>query len=171
MNQLNQIRNKGIVLDEKVDVSDLTKVSEIRDITTVHVKGRGDFGSNKVTFILTIEGKMILPCSRTLVDVEYPFKIETTETYLLSSDGYGHPEEENLHQIDGEVLDLLPMIKENILLEIPIQIFCDENNVEGGAPQSGKGWEVISEDEKKDQIDPRLAALKDFFNDNQNNNS
>jgi len=169
MNQLIQFRNKGIILDEMVDVSDLTKISEIRSIPPVHVKGHGDFGSNKITFTLTIQGKMILPCSRTLKDATHAFRIETTETYLLSPEGYGQPDEENLHLVEGEVLDLLPMVKENILLEIPMQIFCDDPSDEGGAPQSGKGWQVITENDQKDRIDPRLAALKDFFNDNKNN--
>ena len=169
MNQLNQLRNKGIIVDEMVDVNELIDISEIRRIPPVHVKGHGDFGSNKVTFTLTIEGTMILPCSRTLKDATHSFKIETSETYLLSPEGFGHPDEENLHQVEGEVLDLLPMIKENILLEIPIQIFCDDPSKEGGAPQSGQDWEVITEHDKKDKIDPRLAALKDFFNEDKNN--
>lgn len=169
MNQLNQVRNKGIIIDDMVDVSELVKISDIRRIPPVHVKGHGDFGANKVTFTLTIEGTMILPCSRTLKDATHPFKIETTETYLLSPEGYGLPDEENIHQVEGEVLDLLPMIKENILLEIPIQIFCDNPTEEGGAPQSGKDWELITGNEKKDKIDPRLAALKDFFDDTKNN--
>ncbi len=169
MNQLNQIRNKGIVIDEFVDVSNLVEISDIRRIPPVHVKGHGDFGANKVTFTLTIQGTMILPCSRTLKDASHSFNIETIETYLLSENGYGNPDEENLHQVEGEVLDLLPMIKENILLEIPIQIFCDDPTEKGGAPQSGKGWEVLSEDDKKDKIDPRFEALKDLFNDNKNN--
>jgi uncharacterized protein len=168
LNQLNQLRNKGIILDEMVDVSELIETSDIRRIPSVHIKGHGDFGSNKVTFTLTIEGTMILPCSRTLKDATHPFKIETTETYLLAPVGYGHPDEENLHQVEGEVLDLLPMIKENILLEIPIQIFCDEPSGEDVAPQSGQGWEMITESDKKDKIDPRLAALKDFFNEKNN---
>ncbi|WP_102347044.1 YceD family protein [Bacillus sp. Marseille-P3661] len=168
MNQLNQFRNTGIELDEYLDVSDLTNTSEIRRIPPVHIVGRGDFGSNKVTFSLKIQGTMILPCSRTLVDVEYPFNIETTETYLLSPSDYGYHDEEEIHYVEGELLDLSPMIKENILLEIPIQVFCDDNQVEGKAPQSGEGWEVISEEDSKNRIDPRLAALKNFFDDNKN---
>ncbi|WP_458414001.1 YceD family protein [Schinkia sp. CFF1] len=169
INQFNQFRNKGIIVDEMVDVSELEKTSDIRRIPPVHVKGHGDFGSNKITFTLTIEGTMILPCSRTLKDATHSFTIETTETYLLSPEGYGQPDEENLHQVEGEVLDLMPMIKENILLEIPLQIYCDDPSLEGGAPQSGKGWQVVSENEQKDRIDPRFLALKDFFNDNKNN--
>ena len=34
---------------------------------------------------------------------------------------------------------------------------------EEGAPQSGKDWEVIHEQDKKDKIDPRLADLANFF--------
>ncbi|HHY74510.1 MAG TPA: DUF177 domain-containing protein [Bacillus bacterium] len=168
MTQLNQLRTKGIILDEMVDVSELTKTSEIRRISPVHVKGHGDFVSNKITFTITIQGKMILPCTRTLKDATHSFTIETTETYLLSPEGYGQLDEENLHLVEGEVLDLLPMVKENIILEIPMQIYCDDPSQEGGAPQSGNGWEVITEAEKKEKIDPRFSALKDFFKDKNN---
>ena len=35
----------------------------------------------------------------------------------------------------------------------------------GAAPQSGKDWEVISEEENKEKVDPRLAGLAKFFKD------
>ncbi len=158
-----------MIVDEIVDVSELTGISEIRKISPVQVKGHGDFVANKIVFTLTIEGTMVLPCSRTLKDVPYSFSIDTKETYLLSDEDYCDHDEENIHHIKGEVLDLFPMIKENILLEIPIQIFCDDASLEGGAPQSGEGWELITEEAKKDRIDPRLAALKDFFKENKEN--
>ena len=31
------------------------------------------------------------------------------------------------------------------------------------APQSGKDWEVIHEQDKKEKVDPRLAGLAKFF--------
>jgi uncharacterized protein len=167
INQLNQLARKGLLIDDVVDVSELKDIDKsIRDISPVHVTGRGDLSSTKVTFHLTINGSMILPCSRTLVDVTFPFEIRTTETFLLrQTSDLDFESEEDVHQVRGEVIDLLPLIKENILLEIPIQIFCDDSNSEDAAPQSGKDWEVITEEDNKNKIDPRLAGLAKFFED------
>jgi uncharacterized protein len=164
--QLNRFRDKGITLNEEVDVSDLLeRESQIRKIETVHVSGRGDFGGNKATFHLHITGKMILPCSRTLEDVEYPIDIHTIETFLLKEDSSDYDDGE-IHTLEGETLDLLPYVKESILLEIPLQVFKD--NIEHGpntkAPNAGNGWEVVSEKhEEPKKMDPRLAELAKFF--------
>ena len=163
ISQLNQLQNKGLFLDETVDVSDLKELeTSIREISPVHVSGRTDLSSTKVTFHLTISGMMILPCSRTLVDVNYPFEIMTTETFLFNQTSDFETDEE-FHQVQGDIIDLIPVIKENILLDIPIQIFSNNTNAEDAAPQSGQDWQVISEENKKSQIDPRLAGLAKFF--------
>lgn len=167
INQLNQLARKGLTIDEIVDVSDLKDIDKtIRDVSPVHITGRGDLSSTKATFHLTISGSMILPCSRTLVDVKFPFEIRTTETFLLrDTSDFDLESDDDVHQVRGEVIDLLPLIKENILLEIPIQIFSDDSNSQDGAPQSGQDWEVISEEDNKKKIDPRLAGLAKFFED------
>lgn len=160
IHQLNKSRHKGLTLDEMVDVSELKEIEkDIRDIPPVHVTGRVDFGSNKFTFHLHITGSMVLPCSRSLVDVTLPFDIKTTEVFLVSEEKYETDAE--VHYLQGEVLDLLPVIKENILLEIPMQIFSED--VSGGAPSQGRGWQVISEKSEEKSVDPRLAGLAKFF--------
>ncbi|AST92162.1 MULTISPECIES: YceD family protein [Sutcliffiella] len=161
--QLNLFTHKGLYIDETVDLNDITAVdSSIRSISPVHVTGRADLSSKKATFHLKIEGTMILPCTRTLVDVNFPFTIETKETFLFETASYTE-EDEEIHVLQGDVVDLIPIIKENILLEIPMQIYADSINEEGAAPQSGKGWSVVEEEEQGDKIDPRLAGLAKFF--------
>jgi uncharacterized protein len=162
IHQLHQLQNKGLTIDETIDVSDLKQVDKsIRDVSPVHIEGRADLSSTKFTFHLSIKGTMVLPCSRTLVDVLYPFEIHTTETFLLND--YDYTTDEDPHVVQGEIIDLLPIVKELILLEVPMQIFSKDENVEGAAPQSGKDWEVITEEQVKDKIDPRLAGLAKFF--------
>ena len=52
IHQLNKLRNKGLTLDEMVDVSELKEVEkDIREINPVHVTGRVDFGSVSLRFI------------------------------------------------------------------------------------------------------------------------
>lgn len=169
ISQLHQLQSKGLYIDEEADVSDLKKMNtDIRDIRPVHVTGRADISANKATFHLKISGSMTLPCSRTLVDVNYPFSIDTTETFLLKHADFESGED--FHEVEGDIVDLIPIIQEIILLEIPMQLFSDD--VQEGqeiAPQSGKDWEVISEEDQNNKVDPRLAGLAKFFENNEKN--
>ncbi|EZP77933.1 hypothetical protein H839_04324 [Parageobacillus genomosp. 1] len=171
VHQLQQFQHREMAIDEYVDVSDLKQIDAlIRDISPVHVQGKADIGSTKFTFHLSVSGTMVLPCSRTLVDVSYPFSIETTETFFTNDYDIVSTDEDT-HLVKNETVDLLPIIKELILLEIPLQVFAEEETAQDGAPQSGEGWEVIQEDRweemeaerTKQKIDPRLAGLAKFF--------
>lgn len=163
--QLLAKRHLGLEIDEDVRVTDLKERDKnIRDISTVHVTGDTTFQEDIVTFHLRITGEMTLPCSRTLLDVRYPFDIKTNESFRL--DGLPIDEEDiHMHELDQGYVDLLPYVKENILLEVPMQIFAE--NIEGKepiAPQQGNGWKVVDEEEKQeDTVDPRLAELAKFF--------
>ena len=62
----------------------------------------------------------------------------------------------------------------SLRIKLPVLIVTpqkEEETVQDGAPQSGEGWEVIkeerweemAEEQAKQKIDPRLAALAKFF--------
>lgn len=159
IHQLNKYRSNGVVIDEIVtfDVSDWN--CDIRDISSVHVTGNAELGANKYTFHLRIQGTMTLPCARTLEDVLYPFDIITTEVFLASPEEY--EAYVDVHYLQGEVLDLLPVIKENIILEIPMQVFNEKATEE--ALSKGQDWQVVTDKVKTDDVDPRLANLAKFF--------
>ncbi|WP_066289447.1 YceD family protein [Bacillus sp. FJAT-29937] len=161
LSQLQKYRSKELLIDELVEVDEIKNIDPtIRDASPMRITGRVDIDSAKATFHLKMEGKLILPCSRTLVDVSYPINVETTETFLLK--GLDYETDEEVYQVKGDVIDLMPVIHEILLLEVPMQVFCEDSSEEG-APQSGKDWEVIHEQDKKDKIDPRLAGLANFF--------
>jgi uncharacterized protein len=164
LSQLQKYRNKDFPIDEIVHVDEIKEIDQtIRSVSPMHITGRADIDSAKVTFHLRIKGHLILPCSRTLVDVNYPIDVETTETFLLK--GLDYETEEEVHQVKGEVIDLEPVLREILLLEVPIQVFCEGESSEEGAPQSGTDWEVIHE-VKQDKIDPRFAGLAKLLDQN-----
>lgn len=164
ISQLQKHRSKEYPIDEMVNLDEIKEVDQtIRSVSPMHITGRADIDSSKVTFHLKIKGHLILPCSRTLVDVNYPIDVETTETFLLK--GLEYETDEEVHQVKGDVIDLKPVLQEILLLEVPIQVFCDDGSSEEGAPQSGNDWEVIHE-QKKDKIDPRLAGLAKLLDQN-----
>lgn len=166
ISQLQKIRDKDLQIDEIVDVSDIKERDpEIREVSPIKVTGRADINSSQITFHLHLSGELILPCSRTLVDVKYPIDIDTTEIFLLKTAGFDY-DGDDVTVVENDVVDLLPVIEENLLLEIPMQVFCEDVNSEEAAPQSGNDWAVISEEEIKQKVDPRFAKLADFFDNN-----
>ena len=165
LSQLQKYRNKDFMIDETIRVDEIKQDDPtIREVSPMHITGRGDIDSTKVTFHLKIEGHLILPCSRTLVDVILPINVETTETFLLQGSVY--ETEEEAYQVKGDVIDVMPIIREILLLEVPMQVFCEDVESEEAAPQSGKDWEVIHEEDQSKKIDPRLAGLAKFFDEN-----
>ncbi|WP_110929317.1 YceD family protein [Bacillus massiliglaciei] len=163
ISQLQKVRDKDLQINDTVEVPGLKERDpQIRDVSPIKVTGRADISSQKVTFHLHLSGTLVLPCSRTLVDVHFPVEIDTTETFLLKESGFDY-EGDDVTVVSGDVVDLIPVIEENLLLEIPMQVFCEDVNSEEAAPQSGKDWSVISEEENKQKLDPRLAKLANFF--------
>jgi uncharacterized protein len=170
ISQLQKFRDKELQLDETIDVSEIMeRDKQIRDVSPIKVTGRADISSTKVTFHLHLSGHFILPCSRTLVDVKYPIDIVTTETFLLKAEHFSL-EDDDVTVVKGDVVDLMPVIQENLLLEIPMQVFCEDYNSDEAAPQSGKDWAIVTEEENKLKVDPRLEKLANFFDNNKESN-
>ena len=169
-----EFRDHVMEIDEIINISkEMQQIDpEIRSVLPVHVTGKADIDSQKVVFHLHLTGKLILPCSRTLADVEHPFEINSTETFLLNPlDNERGETEEGVYEAEGGVIDLMPVFQELILLEVPMQVFCEEALEDENLP-SGQGWEVMTEDQHEEQlekekqkVDPRLAGLAQLLED------
>ncbi len=165
--QLQKYRDRGLEIDEKVDLSELAELdNDIRRISPVHVKGRAEIRHDQIVFNVRATGEMIVPCSRTLVDVPYLFDIPLTERFLLKPEEEGNYGAEDVHLPEGNVIDFRPILKEAIILEVPMQIFSEE--ADKHVVQSGKDWAFYEDEEElpeteKPAVDPRLAGLQNFF--------
>lgn len=145
---LNSLNTKQkIIIDTKVTFpkEDLEKAG-ILDMDEVSVKGEITNNREENILNLTIKGKMILPCNLTLEPVDYPFSIEI---------------EENLNEIienSQKTIDILPIIWENILMEIPMRVISPKSK---NMKTKGEGWELITDSKK--QANNSLAKLKDLL--------
>ncbi|PWA13394.1 hypothetical protein DCC39_00440 [Pueribacillus theae] len=160
--EIKRLGNDRLLLDEVVNVDDLKeKDKQIRDISNVRVQGEGNLVNNVVTFTLHLTGKMVLPCSLTLKDVDYPFTIDTIESFQLDRGPTEWEEGENevFHKMKDSTIHLMPIIEENILLAVPMKVVHPSAKV----TSSGEGWAMLSEKDKKPRIDPRMAKLAEFF--------
>lgn len=143
--------------------------NDIRQIGSVEVSGEATVQNKTITVNLHIKGLMVLPCARSLADVAYPFDINAIEVFSIDP-FYTEEDESEIHPIKGELLDLTPFIKENVLLEIPFRVYADEETIEKHALTAGDGWAVVDEDKQEEKIDPRLSKLQSLLTDDKNEN-
>lgn len=168
IHQLRKFKQGAIPLDEVVDLGAVKERNpEIRDISPVQLTGYCTVGSKKISFHFRLEGSLTLPCARTWQDVHYPFVIETDEQY--SWDEHVLAQDDEIHPVTGEMIDPMPLFEELILLEVPMQVYCED--ADSMTEASGTGWSYTTDDEYEKQqaeeqeskTDPRLADLARFF--------
>lgn len=101
---------------------------------------------------LSIETTIYLQCAITLKEVKYPIKIE-------KEGSISELVEENDKKYTNTI-DILPIIWENILMEVPMRVESSDVN-----PKSleGNGWSFIREEDIKPNINPELNKLKDLL--------
>lgn len=144
-----------VLIDTKYSFSEEElKGTDIISLDDVEISGNITKNNlNDIMINLNIKGVMILPCSITLVPVPYPFDINV--------DGNVEEMLEELEKFDKKIentLDILPIIWENILMEIPSKVVSpDAKDIK----LSGDGWKLINEEEKNEN--PELAKLKDLL--------
>ena len=145
-----------LYIDNEIEIpKDLLNGTEIKDISKVKVIGTISENGESYDLDLHIKCNLTLTCSVSLKDVDYPIDIKTNE--IISQTG------ENLEdfcKIINNSIDLVPIIWQNILVEVPIRIVSpdiEEENI------YGDGWKFITKEEENKEIDPRLEKLKDFL--------
>ena len=127
----------SFTLDE-LKGTDLLKLDNIKVEGEILKNGLGNIELN-----LDVEGIMVLPCAMTLKPVNYPFSVQIS----------GEIEElmENFDEISTNFqnsIDILPIIWENILMEIPMRVVSDEAK-NSDMKMEGEGWKFVTEEEEK----------------------
>lgn len=133
--------NEDVVYDENY-----LKNSNILALEDVHVEGQiYQDDLNNVVIKLDVKGTMYLEDSVTLEKIPKEFAFTIDEIL-----------EEEM-QNNQNVLDIMELLWQNIVLEVPIRYTkSDAHNLKGD------NWEVLSLDEKKETIDPRLQKLYEY---------
>ena len=147
-NNLYKIPVEGeiIIPDEMLENTDIRKISK------VEVEGFILNNEEEYELDIDVSGVMILPCARTLKDVNYPFNIKINE--VIGENG------DDSLEINQNRLDIFPIVWQNILVDVPLRVLAPDASDE---PASGDGWRLITEDTNEEVIDPRLAKLKDYI--------
>ena len=141
-----------IIIDEVIDIPKEYLTDDIKDISKVSVNGSITNDGYMLSLNLNIKCVLTLICSVSLKDVKYEINTDIEEEISEDND-------ENMKILNNSI-DLLPIIWQNILMEIPIKVVSpdiEEKNI------YGDGWKFITDEEDDEEIDPRLSKLKDFL--------
>lgn len=127
------------------------KDSDIIRLNPVKVSGyvyrdEGEDGELETYIKCDISGKMIIPDSINLEELEYDYECS-----------YDDVLEENCKKCEN-ILDIFQFLWENIVLEVPLQF----TKVDDLSKFHGDGWKLISEDEYQNTNNPFSDLLKDF---------
>lgn len=146
--------------------TDLGELLKDRDDVNAASPLQVELSAYEIQGVIHVEGtaETVLSCicSRCLTSFQKDFSVSIHEKFTQDQEIVETDETENTHLISSDRIDLLPFIQENVLLEIPFIPLCNES-CEGLCPVCGQNRNEHSCACKTENIDPRLAGLKDFF--------
>ena len=136
----------------KLNISDKIEINE--KVKDIYVIGYLYYNSAEILEIkLNLSGVMKLVDSVTLDIIENPFNIEIDEEYSLNDQYF-----KEYYEKEQNILDIMAILWENIVLEVPISLTHTEN-----MELSGDGWSMGCIEKNDDNIDPRLAKLAELL--------
>ena len=160
----------------KINIHDIrdSKAGEIRDNQTLDPVGldlpldlgitwhplRFDYVLTNATNIFLLRGKLkadiSLECSRCLKPIDYQLIVDVSQQFgrLQASE-----QDEDVHQFSGEEIDATEVLRESVLLDLPVKPLCSPD-CRGLCPQCGIDKNQDSCDCDPVSVDPRLAVLE-----------
>lgn len=149
--------------------------SEILDVSAIHVEGLLSPSERETVAHLRIQGSLTLPSTRSLTPVVLPLDFTVDEIYLTQEQAAMQTEvPEDAILLTESTVDLVEAVTDYLLLAIPSQILTPAE-LAGEKMPTGDAWQVMTEEEyqeakakeKMEKVDPRLAKLSEFFQDEQ----
>lgn len=145
--------------DLDLDIDGATLISE------VNFSGETERLNDKAHLRGTIEVEISVDCTRCLEPVEKKFEILFDDVFVDPADApaeievvLGADELDESIAIDGKI-DVAEVVREQILLALPDQLFCKED-CKGLCPKCGLNRNLIDCKCNEEEVDPRWSALK-----------
>ena len=152
--RLNNDIDKNILIDttysfskEEMKGTDLLKLDNVKIVGELHKNVLGN-----IVLSVDVSGVMVLPCAVTLKPVDYPFSLVIDDEIEKL---YENIEEKTTNL--QNTIDILPIIWENILMEIPMRVVSPDAE---GVKLSGDGWKLVTDEDNKNTP---LSELMDML--------
>lgn len=133
-------------------------LEEIKVLSPVEVEGSIFMTGSILNLKASISTDLELSCSRCLMPFKYRFDGNVDEKFTLNSDS----KDDDVIFMESDTLDITEIIENNIILSLPIKRLCSDS-CKGLCQICGANLNLTTCNCRKDDLDPRLAKLKDMF--------
>ncbi len=86
----------------------------------INVKANYQFDGEGIAVSGSFSGKAKTVCARCLKEVLFPVNFEFTEYYKKK-------QEDGIYTYEGEIIDLVRMLEDNVIINLPVKVLCDED--------------------------------------------
>lgn len=175
--ELNKFKEQCITIDCTIDLKESLQARdhEVLDISPVHVTGQIAINKSEYIVYLQVKCSVVVPSTRSLEPVEVSLDFALDEVYMTQEQYKNRlvidDQDDYIMVLDKDYIDLIPVIEDYILLNIPSQILSEEEQNSEDLP-SGNNWTLISEEdylkqkESEQSINPQMAKLQELFDTN-----
>lgn len=98
-------------------------------------------------------------CARCLEPLTSTFEVEFQELYVYPDTRYGEETGEDEHRLEGDLIDLEPVLRDAVVLALPLSPLC-RDDCPGLCTECGVRLEEAGPDHRHEIADPRWAALQ-----------
>jgi len=106
-----------------------------------------------------ITAPLVGSCARCLDPIEDTLRLDVQELFAYSGSTTDETsEEDEVRLVEGERIDLEPMVRDAVVLSLPLAPVCDEDCA-GLCAECGQRWDDLPDDHSHEQLDPRWAGL------------
>ena len=165
---LAQIEGTSRGFDFTVSAEDLgLEESNVKFLSEINASGDVQKQIAQVSVTGRITAHAEIDCTRCLKPVEQSLEIDfsvsfvTPEHFAVDKEREVGGEDLDTDVIDADHLDLKDVVREQILLNLPAQLFC-RPDCKGLCPECGADRNLIDCDCDLNRADPRWAALKNL---------
>jgi uncharacterized protein len=107
------------------------------------------------TALLPIEGE----CARCLDEISYTMEVEFQELFVYDDSRSAAEADEDEHRLEGDLLDLEPVLRDAVVLALPLSPLC-QDDCPGLCAECGERLAELGPEHSHDVADPRWAALQ-----------
>ncbi|MDP9822557.1 YceD family protein [Nocardioides massiliensis] len=97
-------------------------------------------------------------CARCLESLSEPIEVDVQELFVYDDSDIEDDEEEGVFRLDGDLLDLEPLLRDGIVLSLPFQPLC-RDDCPGLCIECGARLADDPDHQHEEPIDPRWAGL------------
>lgn len=102
----------------------------------------------------SVAGDLTCRCARCLTEFDSTVRIEVCELFAAP----GHLLDEDTYRVEGDEIDLEPMLRDEVALSLPLNPLC-RNDCKGMCAGCGRDLNEGACDCVEDALDPRWAGL------------